>query len=96
MALGWRNVGWGLRQIPQKEISEWGAYQELYGPIGPVRDDLRAAQIAWMLARVLGGSTAPLSDFLLQWEDSDPVPEDLSDEERGAKVLEIFNKARGR
>jgi hypothetical protein len=84
-----------MNLIAQKEISEWGAYQELYGPIGPERDDLRAAQIAWMLARVLGGSDAELTDFMLRWEDPDPIPEDLTEEQRGAKVLELFNKMQG-
>lgn len=46
----------------------------------------------WVLARVLGGSKGELTDFLLRWEDPEPVPEDLTDEERGAKVLELFNK----
>jgi hypothetical protein len=48
-----------------------------------------------MLAKVLGGSDAELTDFLLRWEDPDPIPEDLTEEQRGAKVLELFNKMQG-
>ncbi len=53
-----------------REFAEWIAYCQIEGPLGPQRDDLRAAIGAWVTASVNRGKRGrkpKLTDFMLKF-----------------------------
>lgn len=57
-------------KIDAPEFRDWQAYDEL-SPIGPEREDLRAASICHTIAMFLtDGEAPPIGDFLLRFERS--------------------------
>lgn len=60
-----------LERFSSTELTEWMAYENVYGPIGPARADLQAGVVASTIANVnrgkRGKSYAP-SDFVIQWD----------------------------
>jgi hypothetical protein len=66
--------------ISSREYTEWVAYTEAFGPVGPVREDLRAALIACVIANGNRGKHARpygIEDFLLYHERPALEPADL-------------------
>ncbi len=71
------------------------AYEQVAGPLGPVRQDLAAATIALTVARVMGGKKAKrlkLADFLPAW--AQPEKAEQAWEDMLAAVVAI-NKQMG-
>ncbi|WP_141704159.1 phage tail assembly protein T [Planobispora rosea] len=74
-----------LRQISGRELAEWQAFEEVYGPVGvEARLDHTAAVIAQHIVNVIGRPKKPfeVEDFLPHW-DRRPL-EGFEDEEGGA------------
>lgn len=61
------SVAEAQQRISSREYTGWECYTELYGPIGPEREDYHAALIAQMLYEINRGKapSRPLEDFLL-------------------------------
>ena len=81
-------VGELLARISSRELSEWMVYERIAGPLGPVRGDYHAAQIAATLQNVnrgKRGKARTLDDVRLRWDAREPV----SPEELYAKVRRI-------
>lgn len=77
-----------LAAVDSRELSEWQAYERLYGPLGPARADHHAALVAAVVANTARDSKkrpTPFEsrDFLL-WDDLDR-PEQTMEEQ-----MEIF------
>lgn len=62
-------VGELLNRISSKELTEWQAYERLAGPIGPRRDDVLTAEIAYVIASAFRGKgkEPKLEDFIPDW-----------------------------
>ncbi len=59
-----------LATVDSAELAEWMAYEQVAGPLGPIRQDLAAATIALTVARALGGKKAKrlkFEEFLPAW-----------------------------
>jgi hypothetical protein len=59
-----------LDRIPARELTEWQAYEQLAGPIGPKRDDILTAQVVYTLASAFQsekGRRPKLEDFIPDW-----------------------------
>ncbi|WP_083828978.1 DUF4035 domain-containing protein [Parafrankia sp. EUN1f] len=64
-------VGELLARIDSKELTAWAAYEQVNGPLGPLRGDYQAALIAATITNMLAGKKAgqkKLNDFLLEWD----------------------------
>ncbi|MCK9922457.1 DUF4035 domain-containing protein [Frankia sp. AgPm24] len=60
-----------LARIDSREITAWAAYEQVHGPLGPVRGDYHAALIAATITNMMAGKKSgrrKLSDFLLEWD----------------------------
>ncbi len=53
--------------MTSRELTEWAAFEQVYGPLGPERGDWQAAVVAHTIAAANGAKNAKLSDFLPQW-----------------------------
>jgi hypothetical protein len=62
-----------LRGLTWKQFAEWRTFYELE-PFGDIRDDHRAALVAWVIAMVNRGKGSPpkIQDFLLKFEEDEP------------------------
>lgn len=72
-------VGELLDRIDSRELTEWQAYEQVAGPIGPGRDDLHAAIIAATIAnlrRTKNQQPAKVADFLPEWHRRPQTPHD--------------------
>jgi hypothetical protein len=49
------------------------AYEQLYGPLGPVRDEIHAALIASTVANTVSKKTLRTSDFMTDWSEREVV-----------------------
>lgn len=59
-----------LARISSREIAEWRAYEQEFGPLGRDRDDWNTALLAHTIASAFGGKEAKklkLQDFVLDW-----------------------------
>ncbi|GAA3223280.1 phage tail assembly protein T [Actinocorallia longicatena] len=59
-----------LARISSAEITEWAAYEEIAGPLGPARGDIQTALVASTIANANRGKgpKAKIKDFLLTWD----------------------------
>lgn len=66
---------------------EWQAYEQVFGPIGPARDDYLAALISLYTSAAMGGKNLTLDKFLPRWgerrEDIGGVDQEPPDPSRG-------------
>lgn len=65
-----------LDRISGEELTEWMAYEQAHGPLGPSRGDWLAALVASVVAntaRGRRGRQAKVSDFLLKWQAAKPA-----------------------
>lgn len=74
-------MAWGLRHITGQELGEWEAYQRLYGPLGPEREDRRTASLLYQTFRLWAKDpdSATLEDFLPQWAKEPAAPQSVED-----------------
>lgn len=59
-----------LADLSSAEITEWAAYEQITGPLGPRRMDILVAQLCAVVAnanRGKGGKKAQAKDFLPEW-----------------------------
>lgn len=64
-------VGELLRRTSSAELTEWAAYEQMTGPLGPERDDILFAQLCAVVAnsqKDKKSKKAKPKDFLPQWE----------------------------
>jgi hypothetical protein len=64
-------VGQLLRSISGRELAEWQAFEELYGPVGiEARLDRTAAMIAQQIVNMIGRPKKPFTveDFMPRWD----------------------------
>jgi hypothetical protein len=54
-------------------LTEWDAYERLYGPLGPARGDYHAALIATTTANTVSKKPMAVSDFMPDWADRGEV-----------------------
>jgi len=69
-------VGELLARISSREITEWMVYERIAGPIGPVRGDIHAAQVAATVLNVNRRKRRrpiKIDDVLLRWDRKEPV-----------------------
>lgn len=71
LALGHNSVQECQRHVSSREFAEWMAYDRL-DPIGPERQDVMLAQIAWLLAETNRNKKKQkkafkVTDFLPDW-----------------------------
>ncbi|MFD8556621.1 DUF4035 domain-containing protein [Streptosporangium canum] len=81
-------VGRLLAEVSSRELSEWMVYEQIAGPLGPIRGDYQSAQIAATLQNInrgKRGKARTLEDVRLRWDAREPV----SPEELYAKVRRI-------
>ena len=50
------------------EFRRWGAFESIYGPLGPHRDDHLAALIAAQVASTFADKPAKVADFMPPWD----------------------------
>lgn len=53
-----------LGRVSSRELAEWAAFEQQFGPLGLERGDWQAAQIAQVVA---GDQKHRLSDWVLSW-----------------------------
>src|SRR5437879_9524104 len=80
LALG-RTVGELLARIDSRELSEWKAYERLYGPLGPSRDDQLMAILAAttrnsFISRESDAVTP--ADFMPDWAEASRMAEEAA------------------
>lgn len=88
-------VGRMLAEISSRELTEWMVYEQIAGPLGPVRGDYQAAQITANILNVNRGKNRrgkTVGDVLMRWDDHEPV----SAEELYAKAQQINAALGGR
>jgi len=79
-------VGEMLARVSSSELTEWAAYEQVFGPLGAVRDDIDMAILAATIYNAFaakGKGKAP-EDFVPSW---DQAPEDVS-----AKIRRAFGE----
>jgi len=72
-----------LARVGSSELTEWAAYEQVYGPLGQGRDDILHALLSALIHNMWadkGKGKAP-EDFMPQWDQS---KEDLSAKIRAA------------
>lgn len=65
-----------LRRTSSVELTEWMAYEQMAGPLGPVRQDVLFAQLCAVVAnaqRDKKSKKAQPKDFLPKWEKRGPA-----------------------
>lgn len=63
-------VGELLARTSSRELAEWCAFEQEYGPLGPERGDWQAATVAYVAAISAAGKKGrrlKITDFLLRW-----------------------------
>lgn len=86
-------VGELLHRVSGQELVDWMAYERISGPLGPVRGDWQAAQIAAMVhATAAGrkGKRRKLKDFLLRWASDRRATSDEDMEQVGRQLAQMF------
>ena len=80
-----------LSRMSSRELTEWAAYEEIAGPVGPARSDLQAGIIAATVANVhrSKGKPATPSDFIPTWDRRPQTPEEQ------LRIVLALNKAFG-
>ncbi|GAA1015903.1 hypothetical protein Aple_010780 [Acrocarpospora pleiomorpha] len=69
-------VGRLLNEIGSRELTEWQVYERMAGPLGPVRDDYLAAQVAATVINVNRGKgkrARGIEAVRLRWDSREPV-----------------------
>lgn len=63
-------VGELLERVSSRELTEWQAYEEVAGPLGPARSDVQSAIIAATVANANRhkGKPATPADFIPKWD----------------------------
>lgn len=69
-----------LTRVTSSELTEWAAYEHLYGPLGGARHDINQAMLAHVIHNIFAdkGKGKPIEDFMPQWG----TKESLSDKIR--------------
>lgn len=75
-----------LERVSSQELTEWQAYEEIAGPLGPARSDLQAAIVAATVANAARhkGKPATPADFIPEW---DRRPQTVEEQLRIAHAL---------
>jgi hypothetical protein len=63
-----------LARMTSTELSEWAAYERLYGPLGQERDDHLAALVSATIANAMRGKKGrrpKVKDFMPAWSGAD-------------------------
>ena len=59
-----------LARIDSRELTEWAAYEQVCGPLGPVRGDYNAAVVAATVHNAMAGKKGrrtKLKEFMIDW-----------------------------
>ena len=72
-------VGELLHRISARELREWQAFERIYGPVGPARDDHLAALIAAQVASTFANKAANVADFMPPWDVRETGDEEVDD-----------------
>lgn len=54
-------------------MTEWAAYERLYGPLGQARGDYHAALVATTMANTVAKKPMSMTDFMPDWSDRGEV-----------------------
>lgn len=73
-------MAWGLQHISSRELTEWQAYEDVCGPVGPQRVDYHFARLMWMWANMgrEPGNMIPLADFMPFTDKSGDAESDIA------------------
>lgn len=63
-------------RITSRELSEWRAYESVFGPIGPVRDDIYEALLLAMIHNTWAKKPKKPEAFLPVWDRHPTSPEE--------------------
>lgn len=90
----------GLRGTDSAEITEWAAYERVYGPLGGLRGDYQAAVIAAAISngfRGLAGKrgSRKIDGFMLKW-DTRKSRVELTPEQMLARVRSLNRQLGGK
>lgn len=63
-------VGELLERVSSRELTEWQAYEQIAGPLGPARGDVQSAIVAATVANANRGKGKPATpaDFIPEWD----------------------------
>lgn len=79
-----------LRRTSSAELTEWAAYEQMAGPLGPERTDILIAQLCAVVAnanRGKKGRPAKPKDFLPQWDRRRGEPQSWQQTKSMARML---------
>lgn len=79
-----------LARTDSRELSEWAAYEQVSGPIGPERADLHAAIISSTVANAFSKRKFAPADFMPKW---DRAPEQSWQEQ--LRIVRALNQSMG-
>lgn len=68
-----------LNRISGRELREWQAFEQIYGPLGQQRDDYLAALIAQTTHNTVAKTAAPIGDFVLPWDEREVEGQGVDD-----------------
>lgn len=54
--------------MPADELTEWAAYEQVTGPLGPERDDVLASMVAFYVSSALGAKKLKMHQLLPRWD----------------------------
>jgi len=59
-----------LARVSSSELTEWAAYEQVYGPLGSAHDDVLHALMAALVHNMWAakGKGKPPEDFMPQWD----------------------------
>ena len=83
-------VGELLRRTSSAELTEWMAYEQLAGPLGPARDDILIAQLCAVVAnsqKDKKSKKAKTKDFLPEWDKGRGEPQTWKQQKSMAQML---------
>jgi hypothetical protein len=83
-------VGELLRRTSSAELTEWAAYEQLAGPLGPARQDALVAQLCAVVAnanRDKKSKKAKPKDFLPKWDTGRGEPQSWQQTKSVARML---------
>lgn len=83
-------VGELLRRTSSAELTEWMAYEQLAGPLGPARDDVLVAQLCAVVAnanRDKKSRKAKPKDFVPEWDKGRGEPQTWQQTRSVARML---------
>ena len=75
-----------LGRISAAELTEWQAFEQVDGPLGPRRGDQLAALTAYYVVRALGADKAKFNRMVPQW---DRPPQDWRQMQKYLKALTV-------